>query len=546
LVSQLSDQTKNELNLIKTNLKRIGFSGPEWCLTIDDLVKSNYMVFKKNGELICKNQNHLDDVELITNFLFFPTDKTSFLFQQKKSSISNEFYFLSKLNLDDDLIILKLIPDSLLKIYLDQFDKTLFLRIVPLSLLSYLIFIILFYRSTIPLAMILSRLQKFKDEIPLKENIELLYKKDEWSSIEAALNKADLKLQEKILEIQTENEKNNAILESINDDIIAIDRFESILFHNSKFNKNFMTHRDGREIHKKIWHLFDHQVLDAFRLVLLTGETQSLRDISFPEGRHPNKIFDLKVTPLMLNNGTVHGALGIFYDVTEFKLAEKMRVDFVANVSHEIRTPLTSIKGFSQILLTQRGKVDIELQPFLEKIVVNTERMISLFNDLLNLSVIESRDHLRCEEISLQSISDVVEGNIKASYPKKEINFEYNLKVQSIKGDTRLFEQVFLNLCDNACKYSQDTVQISISSFNQDGKCQILIKDDGPGISTEHLPRIFERFYRIDASREGLRGTGLGLSIVKQIISKHKGRIWAESEGMGKGTIFKIELPLQE
>ena len=177
--------------------------------------------------------------------------------------------------------------------------------------------------------------------------------------------------------------------------------------------------------------------------------------------------------------------------------------------------------------------------------MANTERMISLFNDLLNLSVIESRNYLRSEEFSLLDIVDGVEGNIIASYPDKKVKFNNKLELEYLRGDFRLIEQVILNLSDNACKYAGEEVTISISSFEKDQKAYVTIQDNGPGIAKEHLSRIFERFYRVDASRESLRGTGLGLAIVKQIVSKHKGRIWAESEGLGNGTKFVIELPLE-
>jgi len=544
LYELLKEESKQDLIFFKNTLSSFEYKNKDLCQIFSHRHETKYAVFKNDGSTICNEFEKKDSSKLWEKIKISLHEKDYFYFEKEKSENSGSSLFFAILVSNEGTFFVKAFPESTLKHQLDQFDHLLFKRIIPSIFLSYLLFMFLFYKSTTPLSGILSKLQKYKDEIPLKKNLELLYKKDEWSSLEAALNEADLKIQEQMLKVQDENEKNTAILESINDDIIAIDRFESILFHNTKFKNNFMRRREGNEINKKIWHIFDHKVLDAFRFVLSTGETQSLKSMSFPESHHPNKVFDLTITPLKLKNGNIQGALGVFYDVTEFKLAEKMRVDFVANVSHEIRTPLTSIKGFSQILLTQMGKVDKDLHPFLNKIVSNTERMISLFNDLLNLSVIESRDHLRSEDISLQGVIEIVEGNIKANYPDREITFDYDLKVTAIKGDTRLIEQVILNLCDNASKYSLKKVHIKISSFEKSDMCYLLVQDNGPGISSEHLPRIFERFYRVDPSREGLRGTGLGLSIVKQIISKHKGKIWVESEGIGKGTTFHIELPL--
>lgn len=423
------------------------------------------------------------------------------------------------------------------------FNSEIFLKILPFAVLSYLVFIFIFYWQTRPLGIILSKVEKFRDDIPFKKSLELFYQKDEWASIEEALTKADLRLQQQVEEAKLETEKTTTILEAINDAIIAVDRYESILFFNSKFQKNFIIKRAGQEIQKKIWHIFSDEVLEAFHSVLKNGEPISLKAMSFPQ--NPGRFFDLKITPLKTSDQVINGALGVFYDVTDFKLTEQMRVDFVANVSHEIRTPLTSIKGFTQILQSQTGKVDESLHPFLDKIILNTERMISLFNDLLSLSVIESRNYLRFEEFSILDIVDAVEGNIIASYPSKKISFEHKLELEHIIGDFRLIEQVILNLCDNACKYAGDNVAITLSSFRKDNSAIIQVRDNGPGISKEHLSRIFERFYRVDASRESLRGTGLGLSIVKQIVTKHKGKIRAESEGPGKGTTFVIELPLE-
>lgn len=535
-------QVEEDLRLMKHTLLRANVNWERWCESLPPLNEVHYTLLRKDGTILCdsidksKVGHRLDDISEVEASI-----DSKFSSELKKSQIFGTQAVFSSMRLGEDLLIRKVIPVSSLRDNMDRFDRVLFLRIVPFAILSYLVFIFLFYRSTKPLGIILSKVEKFKDDIPFNKSLELLYERDEWGAIEEALNKADLKLQEQILEVQIENEKNTAILESINDDIIAIDRYESILFYNTKFKNNFMHTKDGQEINKKIWHIFSDEVLEAFKSVLSNGSPQSLKGMNFPLSHNSKRIFDLTITPLKSSNGSTNGALGVFYDVTEFKLSEQMRVDFVANVSHEIRTPLTSIKGFTQILQSQSAKVDSSLHPFLDKIVSNTERMISLFNDLLNLSVIESRNYLRSEEFFLPDIVDGVQENIKASYSQKKVDFIQNIKVDYLKGDFRLIEQVILNLCDNACKYAGDNVAITISSYQKNNNVYLEIKDNGPGIEKEHLSRIFERFYRVDASRESLRGTGLGLSIVKQIVSKHKGKIWAESEGPGLGTTFIIE-----
>jgi two-component system phosphate regulon sensor histidine kinase PhoR len=514
LLSQLEQEAQKDLDFIKITLSFHSLNSPSFCKSIGAIHNSHYILLRLNGTPACEGHQDL----------------------QKDVAISR----VTRIN--NNFLLKKVIPLASLKDNMDRFDKTLFSRIVPFAILSYLIFIFLFYHLTKPLGMILSKVEKFKNDIPFNKSLALFYKRDEWGSIEEALNKADLKLEAQILEAKMENEKNTAILESINDAIIAIDKFESILFYNSKFNKNFIFSGEGKEIHKKIWHMFEDIVLSAFREVLKTGEPQKLKAMNFPLSHSPDHLFDIKITPLKSSDGMINGALGVFYDVTEFKRAEQMRVDFVANISHEIRTPLTSIKGFSQILQIQSGKVDSTLHPFLEKIVANTERMISLFNDLLHLSVIESRNEIKLDFFSLSEVIDEIMGNTIANFPHKDITFQNDIRFDQLIGDFRLIEQVLLNLCDNACKYAGNKVTIKISNFIKDDRIYLLIEDDGPGVAKEHLSRIFERFYRVDASRESLRGTGLGLSIVKQIISKHRGKIWAESEGENKGTKFIIEL----
>lgn len=546
LTSQMTVQTEADLKLLQYTLGQSKIQWERWCNSIPSLKDVQYTLVQKNGTIICDSTDKklvgekLDNISEIVQ-----SHKDLFASELRKSDLFGTQAIFASLRLDDDLMIRKVIPMSSLKDNMDRFDRVLFLRIVPFAIASYLLFVYLFYLSTKPLGIILSKVEKFKDDIPFNKNLQLLYERNEWSAIEEALNKADQKLQRQMAEARSENEKNNAILESINDDIIAIDKYESVLFYNTKFKNDFLQTNENTQIKAKLWHTFnDEVVLEAFRSVLQTGSPSSLRARNFPQSHRPERFFDLTITPLKSSDGSIGGALGVFYDVTEFKLSEQMRVDFVANVSHEIRTPLTSVKGYTQLLQAQSDKIDQSLHIFLDKIVGNTERMISLFNDLLNLSVIESRYLQTMEPLDLPSMVETVASNIKTNYPQKRVEVSADLQVETITGDMRLMEQVLTNLVDNACKYSDsDNIDIKVASFKKDSKALITITDNGPGISKEHIQRIFERFYRVDSSREVSRGTGLGLSIVKHIIAKHKGRIWAESAG--KGTTFIIELPLE-
>jgi two-component system phosphate regulon sensor histidine kinase PhoR len=544
LVSQMNFQIEENLYTLKNTFEKSHLSPKDWCQQLPVLENARYSLVRRDGTILCDSEKErmgkkISDISEITES--FQSEK--YVTMVRSSDLFGTEAVFGSLKINEELSLRKVVPLTTLKDGMKRIDKILFFKILPIAFLSYLIFLFIFYRATAPLGVILSKVEKFKVDIPFNKTLNLLYQKDKWGEIEEALNEADNQLSVQMIQTKTENEKIKAILESIYDNIIAIDHFESILFYNSNFERNFQRPRPNQEIIPKIWHRFtDEKVLDAFRGVLKTGETISLKGMNALSSTHPDRFYDLNITPLRDPEGKISGALGVFYDMTEIKLTEQMRVDFVANVSHEIRTPLTSIKGYSQMLIARRDKMDPELVMFLDKILNNSERMISLFNDLLNLSVIESKNLIKMEELDLAEFMDSITDNIVTNYAQKKVDIQTDLKVMSIHGDRRLMEQVFSNLIDNSFKYSGDSLNLSISAEAVGDKVRIRISDNGPGISKEHIQRIFERFYRVDSSRESSRGTGLGLSIVKHIIGKHKGKIWAESSD-GLGTTFFVELP---
>lgn len=457
----------------------------------------------------------------------------------------DETGFLSESTMVKDYEVLIQIPEESYWPEVKHFSADRFFLIFPVMVLAFILFIVLSYFDARPLGSVIFKLRKFRGDLPFDKTLRHFYKKDEWAVIDDILKNADLELTAQINQVRTENEKISAILESIHDDIIAVDNFETVLFYNSNFKRNFIHGPHRGEIVPKLWQkIQDESVLRAFQTVLSTGVIERLSSIPFHSPDGQTRIYDLTITPLQGPDGRVGGALGVFYEITELKKTEKMRVDFVANISHEIRTPLTSIRGYAQVLRTHAKGLTPELQDFLERIVGNTERMITLFNDLLNLSVIESKNLEKFEELSLVSLIDGVAQNIVTNYAHKNVSIVQDLRLPRIKGDKRLMELVLTNLIDNACKYSGEEITVKVTSFSKDEKAIIVVADTGPGISREHLERIFERFYRVESSRESVRGTGLGLSIVKHIVGKHGGRIWVESEA-GQGSTFFIELPLE-
>jgi two-component system, OmpR family, phosphate regulon sensor histidine kinase PhoR len=243
------------------------------------------------------------------------------------------------------------------------------------------------------------------------------------------------------------------------------------------------------------------------------------------------------------------GALVILHEVTQLKRLEKVRRDFVANVSHELRTPVTSIKGFVETLLDGAMHKPEELQRFLQIVAVQTDRLSAIIEDLLTLSRIEEEEERAEIPMSPSSVHHVLQTALEVCGLKAA---EKNLRLELVCGrelqaamNAPLLEQAVINLLDNAVKYSPAGQTVRLEAERTETEVVIRVTDHGCGISREHLPRIFERFYRVDKARSRkLGGTGLGLAIVKHIAQVHGGRADVES-AVGRGSVFSLHLPVE-
>jgi two-component system, OmpR family, phosphate regulon sensor histidine kinase PhoR len=238
------------------------------------------------------------------------------------------------------------------------------------------------------------------------------------------------------------------------------------------------------------------------------------------------------------------------HDVTEISRTAEVKRDFVQNVSHELRTPLTAIKGFAE---TIEATIDDANRPYLETIIRNTDRLVSLVQDLLTLSELEERGtELQLGDVDLREVAEQMLGLFEKAAHDKGLDLRLSVPHSSdassqplvLWADRFKLEQVFINLLDNAIKYT-DAGEVELALGRENGKAVIKIRDTGPGIAPEHLPRIFERFYVVDKGRSRqLGGTGLGLSIVKHIVLLHGGEV-SVSSTPGAGTTVTIALPVR-
>ncbi|MBE7637213.1 GHKL domain-containing protein [Sneathiella sp. P13V-1] len=234
------------------------------------------------------------------------------------------------------------------------------------------------------------------------------------------------------------------------------------------------------------------------------------------------------------------------HDLTRAKKTEQMRVDFVANASHELRTPLAILIGAIETLQGPASKDEEARQRFLGMMHVQGNRMSQLIDDLLSLSQIEMSEHERPSEPVnindlLQSVAHML--SVKANELGKGLQLNLQDDVLFAIGEKKQLYQVFINLVDNALKYSREDTTVTINLFEEEGEINIAVEDQGEGISADHLPRLTERFYRVDSDRSReMGGTGLGLAIVKHIVSRHRGHLDIDSV-LGEGSTFTVRLP---
>lgn len=232
----------------------------------------------------------------------------------------------------------------------------------------------------------------------------------------------------------------------------------------------------------------------------------------------------------------------LFHDITEMKRVEEVKKDFTINISHELRTPLTAIKGFIE---TIEEEENIKNKKFLEIIKNHINRLIKITERMLYLSKIEGKEIISREKIEIKEIVERTFYLFKKEIEKKNLRYEIDIQedLPSFKADPYEIEQVFINLIENAVKYTEKG-KIKVSASKKDNFLRIEVEDTGIGIPEEHLPRIFERFYVVDKSRARKKGgVGLGLAIVKHIVLSYNGNIYVRSE-KGKGTRFIIDFPI--
>jgi two-component system phosphate regulon sensor histidine kinase PhoR len=365
---------------------------------------------------------------------------------------------------------------------------------------------------------------------------------DALEKLGASLNQTAARLDQTIRTLTEERNLSSAILGSMVEGVAVVNGAERLVFANHSFAEILELHALPKSGSAFLEVVRQTEMIEAVRKVL-AGEPRVEAEIV--TGTLRQHFF--AATVAAVRAGDTSGAVVVLHDITELRKLERVRRDFVANVSHEFRTPLTAIQGFAETLLAGAMNDPQHRERFLEIIVEHSRRLARLTEDLLMLSKMDA-DRLELE-VRRVNVAQLIESCMETSrHRAAEKEIEISVKpingLPDVAGDRRRLAEVLQNLLDNATQYTLSRGKIVVSAEARGAEVVFIVADTGIGIPKADQPRIFERFYRVDAARSReAGGTGLGLSIAKHIVEVHGGRIWVDSE-VGRGSRFHFTVPI--
>ena len=359
-----------------------------------------------------------------------------------------------------------------------------------------------------------------------------------------AMNRMATQLDNKIQTVIGQRNELEAVLSSMVEGVLAFDTAERLVNLNKAAARILDIDINQAKGHY-IQEVIRNPQLQAFVKKILRGGESSEEEITIQ--RKGDRVLQMHGTILNSEKGENFGALIVLNDITHMRHLENIRRDFVANVSHELKTPITSIKGFIETLRDGAIGDSDDASRFLDIIARQSDRLNAIVEDLLVLSKIEEAEKTEIP-LEIGDLKDIIQNAVDACALKiREKNIAFSLDCSAeiqCQINPQLLEQAIVNLLDNAIKYSEKDGTVELSSKSSDNEAIISVRDWGVGIEKKHLPRLFERFYRVDKGRSSeLGGTGLGLAIVKHIVIAHHGYVGVESL-VGKGSVFTIHLPI--
>lgn len=374
--------------------------------------------------------------------------------------------------------------------------------------------------------------------------------RDEIHRLERHLNDMGEKIRQNVQQAIAEKEKANSILRGMMEGVLVIDPKGRVLVINEQAQRMFNLSPDRDILGASILELSRHpemkKLIEQVLVFDFTSERYS-RQVELHEGRW----FRVNAVSLRNNQSSTYGSILVFHDITEVKQLERMRSDFVANVSHELRTPLTAIRGYAETLRQTPPDDPADVQHFLSIIEKHADRLSRLTENLLTLSDLESgKIEIDFNPVDIKRVVQSVSEVFSDAANKRHVTLEQVIEqgLPAVMGDVDRLQQLLINLVDNAVKYTPVngtvTVKAQRTTINSSiDAVELSVSDTGTGIPEHAIPRLTERFYRVDKARSrDLGGTGLGLAIVKHIAQAHGAQLKIES-ALHKGTMVSVLLP---
>lgn len=367
--------------------------------------------------------------------------------------------------------------------------------------------------------------------------------KDEVGTLAETINSMAGQLERRVQELESQRNQARAVLDSMIEGVCALDQDGRVLWLNPSAQRLFGTPASGAT-GRRLAEIFRQPALETLVADVLSKRRPGMCEVrAFSPGEH---VVRFQAAPV--DGGVAGTALVVVAeDVTEMRRLEGVRREFVANVSHELKTPLTSIQGLIETLLGGALEDAQHNRRFLSMMDQDAGRLTRLIDDLLELSQVESKAvALHWQPVDVRALIQDLAGRLQPLLKERQVALEVQLPAELpyVKGDPERLRQVFLNLLENAAKFNKPQGRVTVSASSANALVRVAVEDTGIGIPAADLPRIFERFYRVDKARSrDTGGTGLGLSIVKHLVELHQGGIEVESEP-GVGSRFTVSLPV--
>jgi two-component system phosphate regulon sensor histidine kinase PhoR len=366
--------------------------------------------------------------------------------------------------------------------------------------------------------------------------------RDEMAALAESLELAARQVRVVVETLQRESSRLESILGSMVEGVVAVDSLQRITFVNRAFTELMAVPLPVAPGTPLVQVVRDHALLGMFTSVVSAGEPLQRKLVLAAAGA---RSFEVQVAPLA--GDPQRGAIAMLYDITELERLERVRKDFVANVSHELRTPLTAVSGYAETLLEGALEDTANGRKFVEIILAKARQLNSIATDLLILSSLEGGKPPEAEPVSLRESLESALRTVEPAARSRGVRIvSGRMEDLSVLGyDVRL-EQVFVNLLENAVKFNRPEGEVRVEIVRDAGHAVVRVQDTGLGIPSRDLPRIFERFYRVDKARSrATGGTGLGLAIVKHAVEQMGGSVSVKSD-LGHGSVFTVSLPESE